>query len=144
MNGDDAIDDFSSRTYPKPQSFTGWLIELAGVYGPLMLAAEVIAIALILMLLKRGKGAFVESALNLVIPLPLVVSLFGLLQRGISMFYELSISDRPEPAGIPVTIFAMLVIAVFGLLISSPGYCLATMSSIRRMLYSQSGIQTPD
>ena len=110
-----------------------WFLESLGFGGLMVAAAGLAAFVLTLFVVFRGKGSAVGPALLLIVPLPVLVSVFSVLQGMIVSFFVISHSDNQIKASeVPAAISATLVTPIFGLLSMAPSYVLALLFLVYR------------
>lgn len=113
---------------PPPRSFLAWmLIDILGVRGLVIALAAVLAFALTLVLVRRGRGRLVGAALVLIVPLPFVVSLIGAMDAAAvtcaGLGSDLKLVDVAD--SIARAVFCPLM----GMVCSSPAFIVAVWNS---------------
>jgi len=110
-----------------------WFLESLGFGGLMVAAAGLAAFLLTLFVVFRGKGSAVGPALLLIVPLPVLVSVFSVLQGMTASFAVAMHSDAQIKASeITAAISALLVRPIFGLLAMAPSYVLALLFLVYR------------
>jgi hypothetical protein len=111
----------------QPRSLLGVIVESLGIYAFVVSLCALIAFVLILMLVLRGKGPLVGSAILLTAPLPVVVGLFGAVQTGLTSSHAIALSANPSGIAEPAT--KMLIIVLYSLVVALPAIALAIVGS---------------
>lgn len=120
---------------PVPVSYAQWYVQTLTMNNlVLLLMAFFIAMAVILLLLVRG-NRFAGSAILLVVPLPLLVGLYGAVEVALST--AIVISRSPGPVNITMAdqangIASMLLPVHSGLLLTVPVFLLALAGLLLR------------
>ena len=118
------------------QSFLIWFIgSLGWKYTLLLPLAALVSFVLTAALVMAGKGRTTGAALVFIVPLPLVIGLFGTLEGAVSSFMVIAMSDTaPKPAMIAEGISTSLVTPMVGMLLMAPSYLLAVVGLTVRAL----------
>ena len=115
------------------QSMAMWMLHSLGPYALLLPLAALVSFALCLFLVLRGRNAWGGAAACVLVPMPLLLSLFGGLQGAMASFMVISNSQAtPKPSEVAAGISAALVIPYVGLLLTAPGYLVAVIGLLAR------------
>jgi hypothetical protein len=113
---------------PARESFLLFLLNALGWRYSLGLPLfAVIALVLTLILVARGRGPNVGAALVFIVPLPLLLGLFGALD-GLLMSYAVLASSAvaPKPSEVAAGYSAALVTVMVGFVAMGPAFLVAT------------------
>lgn len=114
-------------------SFVGWMIRSMGVIGLFILMAGLFSFVLTLVIAIRGQGPFAIAALVFLVPIPLLLSLFGTVQGMIMSLQVIATSSiAPKPSEISDGIATALFSPMLGLVAMTPSYLVATLAAIFR------------
>lgn len=113
---------------PVRRSFLSWFFAALGwKYTLLLPLVGLLAFALTLVLVIRGKGPAQTGALLFIVPLPVIVGMFGVLEGLMSSLQVLAMSETsPRPGILAEGISMSLVTAIVGFLLAAPSYFVAT------------------
>lgn len=136
----DAHEMFAEEAVPaappavyRHESLVMWIARSMGVVGVLVLGAGAFCFVVTLLVTIRGQGPFACAALVLLIPIPLLIGLFGTGKGLISSFQVLALYPGPVKAGeLCAAISETLVTPMLGLVVMVPSYLVATLGSIFR------------
>ena len=116
-----------------------WMLETLGIFGLLMVVAGVVAFALSLLIVTRGRGALAGAALVFIVPMPLMVALFAVFRSAISMFSVVAMSDvQLKASEVAGGIAECLFTPIVGLVVTIPAYMVAMIGLIVRSLRDES------
>ena len=119
--------------YRPRESFLGWMIRCTGIVGLLIPVAGLFCFALALVVVIRGQGPFASAALVLLVPMPLLLGLFGSVQGLILSLQVIATSSiTPKPSEVSDGIATALFNPLLGLICMTPSYLVATVGSIVR------------
>ncbi len=123
---------------PVRQSFLSWIFTALGFpYVILLTLAALLSFAVALIVVVRGRGPMATAALVLVVPMPLLVGLFGAIQGAISSYTVIAMSSTsPKPSDMAAGISTALVAAMVGVAFTAPGYAVATIGAVLRSVLS--------
>lgn len=123
------------------QSFLHWFVSALGPkYLVLLPLAALIAFAVILVLVVRGRGWAAGAAAVLAVFMPLLVGLLGTIEGLILSYMVIASSDvTPKPSLIAEGISTSLVTAYAGLILTAPGFLLAVVGLFVRSLLEPKG-----
>src|SRR5262245_33911240 len=85
---------------PRQQSYLEFIFSSLGWrYTMLLPLAALLSFVLILILVLRGKGSAVPAGLVLLVPLPIIVGVFGVVDGLLASFQVIAMSNTaPKPA----------------------------------------------
>jgi hypothetical protein len=110
-------------------------------YAMLLPLSALVSFALILILVLRGKGSAVPAALMLLVPLPIIVGVFGVVDGLMASFQVIARSNAaPTHAMYAQGIYMSLTTFLVGLLLAVPGYLLAVAVTFVRSLLGDSRV----
>ncbi len=135
MQNDVPVDDLAR---PVAQSGYMWLVHMLGLNAIILPLVALIAFAVVLVLLRRGKGPAMVGAILLVVPLPLLIGLLSAVRGIVSSASVIAIADIDIKqselfAGIADTCAHIAI----GMLLSIPAFLLASVGLIVRALEHQ-------
>jgi len=112
---------------PVRRSYLSWFFAALGwKYTLLLPLVGMLAFAVVLVLVLRGKGPAMVGALLFVVPLPIFVGLMGVVDGLMSMFQVLAMADiSPKPSVVADGVSMSLVTAWVGMLLAVPSYLVA-------------------
>jgi hypothetical protein len=121
---------------PAQQSMLVWFLSALGAkYSLLLPLAGVLALVLVLVLVVRGNSRWTGAALMLVVPLPLLVGLFGALEGAIDAFTVIAGSAvAPKPSEVAAGVSTSLVAPFVGMLLMVPAYLAGVIGTAVRSL----------
>ena len=121
---------------PRQQSYLEFMFNSLGWrYTFLLPLAALVSFVLILVLALRGKGSAVPAALVLLVPLPIIVGIFGVVDGMLASFQVIAMSNTaPRPAEYAHGISMSLMTLFVGILLAVPGYVLAVCATFVRSL----------
>jgi F0F1-type ATP synthase membrane subunit c/vacuolar-type H+-ATPase subunit K len=112
-------------------SFLAWVfIDVLGISGLMIAIAAVLSIVLTLILVRRGRGDLAGTALVLIVPFPLAVSLIGTLDAlGVTCA---GLGCGLELKDVADSLARALFCPMFGMICSSPAVMVAVWNSYWR------------
>ena len=135
---------------PVRQSYLMWLISALGwKYTLLLPLAGLVAFALTLALVIRGRGAAQVGALLFIVPLPFYLGIVGVLDGVMAMYQVIAMSDTtPKPSMLAMGISMALVAGWVGMLLTVPSYLAASAGLLIRAFFppavdAENPIKTP-
>ena len=130
---------------PRRQSYLEFIFGALGYQYTLLLPlAALVSFTLVLVLILRGKGSFLPTALMLIVPLPVLVGLMGVVDGISATFQEIAMSSAaPKPSELARGIGMSLVTAWVGIWLAIPGFLLAATGSFIRALTGDAAPPSP-
>ena len=123
---------------PAPQSLVTWAMMALGPYGVLLAAAGMVSFIVSLMVVIRGRGPMASAALVLIVPLPLLIGVFGAWHGACSSFATIGMSGADlKNSELAAAISDILVRPIAGTLLMIPGYLIAAGGSFIRSMLSE-------
>jgi hypothetical protein len=129
---------------PVQQSFLSWMFTALGFkYAILLPVSALVSFVLTLIVVVRGKGPMAGVALVLIVPVPLLISVFAAIEGGISLYKVIAtLPTDPAPGQGAAVISTLLVAPMVGMLLMAPSYILATLGSLIRSLSADSKVSS--
>ena len=121
---------------PVRESYLHFVFTALGIkYSVLLSGAALVAFALTLVVLLRGKGPMAGAALFFIVPMPLLIGLYGGIDGLISTYTIIAATSvQPKPSELAYGISLSLVAPMMGMLLMVPAYLLAMIGLIIRSL----------
>jgi len=117
----------------QPSLLDPTLHALGPKYVVLLGVAALVAFLLTLIVVVRGRGPMAAAALVFIVPLPLLVGVFGALEGVMSYWSVIAASSTaPKPSELAAGIAMALVAPMAGMLLMAPSYALALLGSLVR------------
>ena len=118
------------------ESLLAWTFSALGVrYTLLLPLAGLVCFLLVLLLVIRGKGPWVSTALLLIVPLPLLLGIFAAIEGLIASYAVIANSPTiPKPSEWAAGYAAALVAPIVGMLVMGPAYATACLGSFLRSM----------
>jgi hypothetical protein len=119
---------------PVRQSYLMWLFSALGwKYALLLPLAGLLTFGLTLLLVTRGKGAAQVGALLFIVPLPVLIGIFGVVEGLIASYQVIAASAvMPKPAHVAEGVSMSLVAVMLGMVLATPSFLAATVGLIVR------------
>ena len=118
------------------QSLLEWTYYALGIrYTLLLPLASFISFVLVLVMVIRGRGAWVGPALLLILSAPLLLGVFAAIE-GLVMFYSMIAMSptAPKPSEIAAGVSTALVAPLVSMLLMVPSYLAAAIGCFIRAL----------
>jgi hypothetical protein len=113
-------------------------------YAFLLPTAALISFAAVLILIRRGKGPELSGALLLIVPLPVLVGVFGTVHRLFQFNVLISNADTyPKPSEYAYVTAMCLVPLALGLLFALPSYLFAAIGLTMRAIGRRRSLMDP-
>jgi hypothetical protein len=121
---------------PVRQSYLMWFFSALGWrYTLLLPLAGLLAFVLTLLVVTRGKGAAQVGALLFIVPLPVLVGIYGVVEGLIASYQVIAMTSiSPKPSAIAEGVSMSLVTIMVGMVLATPSYLLAVAGLIVRSL----------
>lgn len=119
---------------PPQQSFLSWMLRALGYkYAWLLPLVSLVCLVLTWVVAFRARGATAGAALLLIVPVPLLIGLFAGIEHAIAALRVVATGvGSPRESQLAEGISATLVAPMVGLLLTAPGYVVATIGSLIR------------
>ncbi len=126
----------SQDALPMPKSYVAWLFESLGFHFALLLpGAALLAFILTLLVLVRGNRHSTGAALCFIVPLPLLVGIFAMLEGLSASFTVIAMSSAEIKASELVAGLSQALVAPkVGLLLMAPSFVTALLGLTARSL----------
>lgn len=118
----------------QPRSLLSWFyMALGPFYLGLLLLAGLLCFVLTLVIVTRGRGGMSSTALLFIVPIPLLIGIFGAIQGAINSFTVIAMGGAtPKASEIAQGVSLSLVAPLFGMLLMLPSYGVAVLGSLFR------------
>ena len=119
----------------RPRTYLEWILSALGPYGLLLPLVGLVAFALALFIVIRGRGPMAGAALVFIVPMPLALGLFAAAQAAINSFSVVALGDiQLKSSDVAQTISECLVLPEIGMLLTVPAYLVALIGLVVRSL----------
>lgn len=129
---------------PPQRSFLSWVLQALGYeYALLLPLAALVCLVLTLVVAIRGKGPMAGVALVLIAPVPFLIGLFAGMRHTILALNAIAVGAGPsEVSRLAEAISSALVAPLVGLVMTAPGYGVASVGSLIRSFRTEpSGVR---
>lgn len=119
---------------PVRQSYLMWFFSALGwKYTLLLPLAGLLAFVLTLLVVTRGKGPAQVGALLFIVPLPVLIGIYGVVEGLIASYQVIAMSNTtPRPSQVAEGVSMSLVAVMVGMFLATPSYLAATAGLIVR------------
>lgn len=125
----------SDEFQPVPQSLVTWTMMALGPYGFLLVVAGLVSFIVSLLVVIRGRGPLAAAALVLIVPLPLLIGVFGAWHGATVAFGTIGLSGADvKTSELAPFLSEMFVRPIVGMLLMIPGYLVAAGGSFIRSI----------